>query len=288
MAYSHAFNFVEVNNTFYQIPHIREVQRWRKLVPRNFHFAVRAHRTITHTHRLQPTGEALETLEKMMEICAVLNADVLHMLAPPLFEPTKDAVAGIGNLLASASLGRTRVALEIRGINAKELPPQLAKIMQNRGVIHSVDLSKGEKPAYESDMLYSRLFGKGMHNIYQPTDDELAEIDSKATASGAENITMSFHFMHMYKDAARLKVYKQTGKFPQITDSTALSSLEEVLREDAYFPSTRQQLINNQGWKLFDQTVAERAHAADLLQKLPEKTYTSVGDVIATLQSVMR
>ena len=41
VAYSKAFNFVEVNSTFYEIPEIKMVESWRRLVPHNFVFSVR-------------------------------------------------------------------------------------------------------------------------------------------------------------------------------------------------------------------------------------------------------
>lgn len=145
--------------------------------------------------------------------------------------------------------------------------------MQDKGIIHCVDLSKGEKPMYDSDILYTRLFGKGHHNIYQPTDEELEEIDHTALASKSEKAVMSFHFVRMYKDAARLKVYKQTGKFPKITRSTGLNSLEEVLKEDTIFPTSKQDLIQRQGWKLFDKTETKRVHLAEYLDRLPNRMY---------------
>jgi len=95
---------------------------------------------------------------------------------------------------------------------------------------------------------------------------------------------VSFHFIKMYKDAARLKIYKQTGTFPMATKSTGLKSLEEVLRENAEFPSLKQQLIKHQGWKLIDLTRNNRVRASDILQKLPEKTYNSVDEVIQALK----
>jgi hypothetical protein len=92
----------------------------------------------------------------------------------------------------------------------------------------------------------------------------------------------------MYKDAARLKTYKQSGKFPMITRSTGLASLEEVLSEDARFPSTKQELIRSQGWKIFDLTETNRIHVGDMLEKLPEATYNNSGEVAERLKRVMR
>lgn len=288
LAYSRIFNFVEVNSTFYQIPPLEEVERWRRRVPPDFQFTVRAHQTITHKHKLQPTQEALVTFEKMKEICNTLRTGILHLQTPPSFKPTRHAISDLRNLVTSSNLGKLRLALEMRGTNPSKLPSQLSKVMQEHDIIHCTDISKGETPAYNSDILYSRLFGKGEHNVYQPTDEELAEIDNKASNGNFQKVIMSFHFVRMYKDATRLKIYKETGKFPQLTGSTGLSSLEEVLSEDARFPSTNQDLVRSQGWKLFDLSEERRVHARELLQQLPEGTYNNIAEVRETLQSRIR
>jgi uncharacterized protein YecE (DUF72 family) len=287
-AYSKAFNFVEVNSTFYQIPPLKEVETWRRLVPSNFQFTVRANRAITHKHKLQPIQEAFETFERMKQICKILNADILHIQTPQSFQLTQTSISNLRAFLSSVDLGKLRLAIEIRGIPASMVPFDLLKTMQDYNLIHCVDLSKGEMPAYESDVLYSRLFGKGYHNIYQPTDEELTQIDKKAQIANFSKVVMSFHFIRMYKDAARLKTYKQSGKFPSVTKSTGLSSLEEILREDAQFPATRSELIDRQGWKLFDLTQEKRIHARGFLQKLPEKTYNNISEIIDTLNSKLR
>jgi uncharacterized protein YecE (DUF72 family) len=285
VAYAKAFSFVEVNSTFYQIPRVKEAETWRKLVPADFKFAVRAHRSITHKHRLQPTEEALEAFEKMRQICRVLDADILHLQTPLSLKPTQAFISNFRNFLSTIDLGKLRLALEIRGASSAKLPMDLVRTMQRYGVIHSVDLSKGETPAYQSDTLYSRLFGKGEHNVYQPTDGELQEMDNKTSKGNFERVVMSFHFVRMYKDAARLKIFKETGKFPMVTRATGLESLEQVLREDADLPSTKQELVQGQGWKLFDLTKEERVRAEEFLQKLPNRTYNSVGEIINALSA---
>ena len=287
VAYAKAFNFVEVNSTFYEMPSLKEVEIWRKLVPPDFQFTVRANRIITHNYKLQPAKEVIQAFEKMKEICAILNALILHLQTPPKFVYQKDAAQNLKHFLSSINLGKLQLALEVRGTPHK-LPTELVKTMQDNDIIHCVDLSKGETPAYESKILYSRLFGKGQHNIYQPTDEELVEIDKKATRGNFEKIILSFHFVRMYKDAARLKIYKETGKFPQVTRHTGLASLEEILREDAQFPTTKKVLVQHQGWKLFDLTQDKRIRAAELLERLPEKTYNSIGEVIEALRAVAR
>jgi uncharacterized protein YecE (DUF72 family) len=263
------------------------VETWRKLVPKDFQFTVRANRAITHNYKLQPTEETFKTFEKMKQICNILNALILHLQTPPKLAFHESDIQNLKQFLSSINLGKLQLALEIKGTPSNKLPMELVKTMQDNDIIHCVDLSKGETPAYKSDTLYSRLFGKGQHNIYQPTDEELADIDKKAISGNFQKIILSFHFVRMYKDAARLKIYKETGKFPRVTRHEGLASLEEILQEDARFPVTRDALVQHQGWKLFDLTQHKRIRAAEVLQKLPEKTYNSISEVIEALHFVM-
>jgi uncharacterized protein YecE (DUF72 family) len=282
-AYSRVFDFVEVNSTFYHMPPLGLVEKWRKHVPSDFQFSVRTHRSMTHKHELKPAEDVFEGFERMKRICSALGANVLHLLLPASFILKDESIWNMRDLLASLNLEKLRLAMEIRGNVSSPMPSSLAQVMSEHNVIHCVDLSKGEMPAYESDTLYTRLFGKGDGNVYQPTDKELKEIDRKVMGSEAEKIVMSFHFVRMYKDAARLKTYKQTGKFPMITKSKGLASLKDVVAEDAKFPSTKQELISSQGWKLFDFDEKKRIHAGNLLRRLPEGMYRDVNEVAASL-----
>jgi len=284
VAYSKAFDFVEVNSTFYEIPSLKLVESWRRLVPPDFEFAVRCNKAPTHKYKFQALPEAFEVLKRMTTICNTLKAEVLHLQTPATLQFTRTNVDLMRNFFSSADLRGVRVALETRG-NERCLNPDLLKLMQDYNMVHCVDLSKDEEPAYESDILYSRLFGKGPHNVYQPTDEELRKIDRKASRGKHKTVAVSFHFVRMYKDAARFKIYKETGKFPMVTKSTDLDSLTEVLREDAKFPSSKEELIRHQGWKLIDLTEDKRVHATYMLERLPEKTYNSVDELVETLQS---
>ena len=285
IAYSKAFNFVEVNSTFYEIPSLRLVGSWRRKVPENFNFSVRCHRSITHRFKFKPVKEAFEAIDKMVSICKVLKADILHMQTPPTLKFDEAMVDRLREFLFSASLGSIRIALEVRQAKISALPQSLIRLMRDLNVIHCVDLSR-EEPAFHSDILYSRLFGKGIANLYQFTDEELKEIDEKVRKEEHKKVVLCFHGVKMYKDAARFKIYKQTGNFPKVTRGTGLNSLKEVLSEDARFPATKQQLIIRQGWKVIDLTPNKRVHASQLLKKLPEKTFNNVEEVIQALKSI--
>lgn len=277
-AYSKAFDYVEVNSTFYEIPALDEARRWRGSVPESFRFSVRAHRSITHGQPFEDSAAVREGLAKMLEICRILKAEVLHFQLPPSIKIDELLAQAISRHLDSIAAGRLILALESRGDPPLSACPEMVRLMQDRGVVHSVDLLKGETPAHEADILYSRLFGKGYHNLYQPKDDELVHLND--FASGFSRAYLTFHGARMYSDAARMKAYTKTGIFPRITKSVGLDSLREILAEDARFPSTKAELLHDQGWKLFENDPSGRARVGDVLGKLPEGTYGSLEDVL--------
>ena len=282
-AYSKAFDFVEVNSTFYAKPSQKEVESWRKRVPKDFEFTVRCNKNLTHKLKLEPLDESYGVLSEMVAICKTLDSSILHLQTPPRLKFAESKIQSVRNFFQSANLKGLRIAWEVRLTKTQPLPTNLIKLMQDLNIIHCVDLSK-EEPAYESDILYTRLFGKGRHNIYQFSDEELQDVDKKATKTEYKKVIVSFHGLRMYKDAARFKVYKQTGIFPPVTKSVGLNSLKEVLSEDTKFPITKKQLIQKQGWKVIDLSPTKRIHASQILQTLPEQTYQNVEDILKTLE----
>ena len=125
--------------------------------------------------------------------------------------------------------------------------------MEDLNITHIIDLSK-EEPAYESDQLYTRLFGKGQHNIYQFSDEALLEINGKTRRREYKKALFTFHGIKMQKDASRYKTYLQTNSFPSISGYQWPRSLKSILREDATFPATKEMLMKRQGWKMVDVT----------------------------------
>jgi uncharacterized protein YecE (DUF72 family) len=241
-AYSEHFNFVEANNTFYKYPSTRMVERWRHTVPEDFTFTVRCNQDLTHKIGFRPVDEAYDVFGRMLEVCRVLDAPFLHLLTPPSYIFDDANLAETKNLLSSISLKGVHLAWEVRS----PLNTKLINLMRDFNIVHSVDMSR-EEPAYESEVIYTRIFGKGKHNIYQFTDEELVETDRKILKSKAEKVHVTFHGLRMSSDALRFKKFKETGKFIPVTEYTGGESVKTVLREDARFPSTKAELIEHQG-----------------------------------------
>jgi uncharacterized protein YecE (DUF72 family) len=280
-AYSELFNFVEVNYTFYGYPDIRTIEKWRRTVPRDFTFAVRCHQDLTHRIGLKPVDEAHEVLAKMTTYCGILSSPFLVLETPASYTLDQLHVNEARDFLSSANLRGLTLVWEPRGSTT----PALAKLMSDLNIVRSVDLSR-EEPLSVSDVIYSRLFGKGAHNLYQFTDDELREIDERAIGTKAKTVVMAYHGLRMNTDAARFKEYKRKGTFLPVTSFTGVDSAKAVLAEDSRFPASKEALIEKQGWKVIDLTKDKRIHLSEFLAKLPDKTYNSLPEVVEALEAV--
>jgi len=274
------FNFVEVNNTFYDYPDTRTVERWRRTVPKDFTFTVRCHQDLTHRIGLRPVDEAYEVFTKMIVICRILDALFLHLETPASYVLDERNLDDAEDFLSTVDSKGVRLAWEIRS----PINEEAVNLMRDLDIVHSVDFSR-EEPALQSDTVYTRLFGKGKHNIYQFADDELEEIDQKILKLEVKKAVISFHGLKMNTDAIRFKQYKKTGTFPSATLFTGISSARAVLSEDAKFPSTKAHLIEHQGWKVVDLTADKRIHLSEILTKVPEKTYRSLDELVQAMEA---
>ena len=279
-AYSSAYNFVEVNSTYYRLPSPTAVSSWRQRVPLGFEFSVRCHNGIAELHKLELTSKSIHLVDSMEKICRRLSASVLTILIPQELVRDEELSSKLKAFLSTVSLGRSRIAVEFRG---GEPADDTLKTLQDHDVIHSVDVSR-ENPKVESSILYTRLFGKEKQNIYEFDDNELRDIAAKASGPKYEKSILAFHGVRMYRDAARLKTFLKSGSFPSLTGRVGLESLSEVLSEDATFPTNESRLVDEQGWKLFDQTAEQRVRARVFLEKLPEKTYATLNEVRSSLE----
>jgi len=82
--YAQHFDTVEINNTFYQLPKEVSLQRWHEQAPKNFLYAVKANRYITHIKKLKDTSEALERFFERIGLLKSRLGPILYQLPPSL------------------------------------------------------------------------------------------------------------------------------------------------------------------------------------------------------------
>jgi uncharacterized protein YecE (DUF72 family) len=84
--YSREFETVEVNNTFYRLPTKAAVSGWVAETPRNFRFAVKASRYLTHVKRLNNAEKYIERfLSAIEELSRAKKLGVVLWQLPPNF-----------------------------------------------------------------------------------------------------------------------------------------------------------------------------------------------------------
>lgn len=280
-AYSQAYDFVELNSSYYELPALSSATEWRRRVPSDFHFAVRCPRIIVDHYGLNLLPGSRSLLEKLEEVCRTLEAEVMTILigtGSPVGE--SELASRLKVFLETFRSESTAVAVEFRSIRPSG---EVLDLMRESGAIHCIDLSK-EDPGYEGKIMYTRLFGKGDENIYEFDDNELREITKKASEPKYEKSILAFHGVRMYRDAGRVKSFIQKGFFPKITGGVGADSIYEVLSEDARFPASRSNLVKDQGWKVFQDT-REVRRISTVLEKLPDSNFKSLDDLMVDLQT---
>ena len=87
--YAKDFDTVEINNTFYQLPKQETFKNWHKQAPKNFLYAVKANRFITHIKRLKGAEETLPRFFERAELLKENLGPILYQL-PPSFHKDLD------------------------------------------------------------------------------------------------------------------------------------------------------------------------------------------------------
>ena len=279
-AYARGFRFVELNVSFYRRIPEATARRWRSRVPDDFVFAVKANQAITHADRLRASARAREAFAHDLKTARILRSPFLILETPPGLRFEAAQLAGLRELAGMLGNG-LRLGLEARAYRQRKLPEVLRRTMEENRVLDVVDLSQGP-PRVADEVVYTRLFGPGPANVYQFDDAELRATDR--TSGDAVRAAFTFHGVRMYTDAARFLAFKRTGTFPPATSTRGPASLEEVMRPDARFPATREELEREHGWKVVDLDDRTRVHAARLIENLPSRTYASVADVLSEIE----
>lgn len=277
-AYSEIFNFVEVNYTFYEYPTISTVEKWRRIVPKDFTFSVRCHQDLTHRIGLKPDDGAYEVFYKAKGYADILQTPYLVLETPASYTINSDAKG----FLASLNLKGIQLVWEYRA----QITPQVTNLMQDFNIVQCVDLSL-KKPTFYTEVTYSRLFGKGQQNIYQFTDNELSEIQRRAEETNSKQIILAYHGVRMNGDALRFQQHLKTGDYLPVTSATGADSAKEVLAQDSTFPTSKAELIKSQGWKVIDVKQNQTAHLSDFLKRIPDKNYNDLKEVLKELKPVI-
>lgn len=200
-AYAALFPVVEINSTFYQIPKIATVKKWRSSVDDGFEFTVKASRMITHTRKF--SDPALWAFGQMKVICKVLKAKVLLLQTPANWGPSDNNIAKMERFFKKIQRGKLIITWEVRGAWLDE-PKLLTTICKRFDLVHCVDPLRNDSVyCGTAKIAYFRLhgFGKPIMYHYNFSQAALCKLKKKIKSLNVRQVYVMFNNSFCYENA---------------------------------------------------------------------------------------
>ncbi|MFN2514621.1 MAG: DUF72 domain-containing protein [Pyrinomonadaceae bacterium] len=220
--YANLFPCVEVQHTFYQPPRISTLQRWRKDVPPEFEFVLKAWQLITHetkspTYRrlkrklsetekldagyFKSTPLVKEAWEVTFACAEALQAKTILFQSPGSFKQTKEHISNLERFFSSINQEGLNFCWEPRGDWDGEVVKRICKAYK---LWHVVDPFTGKSATPER--CYFRLHGRGGWR-YKYEEAELEELAAllPTSSSKSEHSYVFFNNIQMTEDALRFQ-----------------------------------------------------------------------------------
>lgn len=287
--YSRLFDVVEVNTTFYRIPSLRTVKKWRSIVPEKFVFTVKAHKDISHIHKFELKKEVFERFDKIVEICEILRAKLIVLQIPYNQKPSVRFLDNLEKFLDYTKSYDLNFGVEARGPSWRNDRGRflLKNILSRFNVTHVFDASY-EEPVYHTNIVYSRIYGKGYHTLWVLDDDEVIRIADLARKYAEENLVFLMgHGCRMYDDAIRIKTYIEDNYLLPIYPVKGLAAIRMAILENPKFPASKEDLIRLHGWKVVDISDKKRVRLSKILESIEDKTYNSIYDLLKEIKRII-
>jgi len=126
------FSTVEVNSSFYRMPKLDMLTRWRKITGSQFRFAVKLWRRITHERRLANCERELRDFLAVADELGPKRGPLLVQL-PPSMSKDIDRLDAFLNLLKK-TMGRKRWKTTVEFRNAEWLCEEVYRLLDGYGV----------------------------------------------------------------------------------------------------------------------------------------------------------
>ena len=154
--YVRHFDTLELNNSFYRLPSIEAFEAWRDATPKNFVFAVKASRFITHNKKLKDPENALDNILPRAEHLRKKLGPVLFQL-PPKWKLNLERLEGLLEILPR----ERRYAFEFRELSW--MTPEVNRLLERYNAAFCIYELAGYHTPFDitADFAYVRLHGPG-------------------------------------------------------------------------------------------------------------------------------
>jgi uncharacterized protein YecE (DUF72 family) len=154
--YVRHFDTLELNNSFYRLPTIEAFESWRDATPKNFVFAVKASRFITHNKKLKDPENSLNNILPRAEHLGKKLGPVLFQL-PPKWKLNLERLEGLLEILSREH----RYAFEFRELSW--MTPEVNRLLERHNAAFCIYELAGYHSPFDvtADFAYVRLHGPG-------------------------------------------------------------------------------------------------------------------------------
>lgn len=200
--YAQRFNAVEINATFYNLPKVETIEKWRDAAPEGFYFVLKFSRYGSHIKRLKDPGDSIRKFWDAARHLQDKLAAVLVQL-PPKWKPVPERLDAF---LAEAPDG-VRWVLEFR--DERWLTDEIYDVLRrHKAALCIHDLIPDHPRVATSDLVYLRFHGDNYAGSY--TEKELEAIAAQVLEYLARDRDVMCYFNNDAEgnavlNAARLK-----------------------------------------------------------------------------------
>ncbi|MEM0090572.1 MAG: DUF72 domain-containing protein [Nitrososphaerota archaeon] len=228
-AYYNRLKTIELQETFYKLPKLDTVRKWKESAPKDFIFNMKAWQVVTHPSssatwrkagikvpegvkenygNLKPTKENFEAWNKTVEVAKVIEAAVVVVQTPPSFGYTEKNFENVDKFFSKIQREGFEIGWEPRG-SWREKPDAVKELCERHSLIHITDIFRW-RPVRKHKLFYTRLHGIGSGEVnysYKYTDDDLAKLRQMVAdeSEGRDACYVLFNNISMADDALRFK-----------------------------------------------------------------------------------
>lgn len=191
--YCRHFKTVELNNTFYRLPGEKTFDGWYKRTPKNFIFAVKASRFITHIKKLKDCKNFWEAFLKRALILKEKLGPFLFQL-PPGWKKDGERLKNFIGMLYKNSPKNLKFAFEFR--NETWCDEEVYKILKEKNcawvIVDSPNWPKRE--ILTADFVYIRMHGSKILFGSKYTKKEISNLGEKIKKWQKQNLDVYCYF----------------------------------------------------------------------------------------------
>lgn len=191
--YCQHFNTVELNNTFYRLPGKNTFDGWYKKTPKNFIFAVKVSRFITHIKKLANCQKPWKIfLERALKLKEKLGPLLFQF--PPFWKKDSKRLKNFIEMISKNSPKGLRFAFEFR--NESWCDEEIYKILKEKNcawvIVDAPHWPKRE--IITADFVYIRMHGSEILFGSKYTQRELKDLAQKIKKWLKQNLNVYCYF----------------------------------------------------------------------------------------------